>query len=44
LDINSDFIQALFYKNGIPFTEDNLETIVDTFMPKQYSFDFTPLE
>lgn len=44
LDLNSDFVQAFFYKNNIPFTKDNLDTIMDTMMPKKYSFDFNVLD
>ncbi|MBO7716566.1 MAG: hypothetical protein J6S85_23575 [Methanobrevibacter sp.] len=43
MDLNSDFVQAFFFKNDIPFTKDNLDTIMDTMMPKDYKFDFNGL-
>lgn len=44
LDLNSDFVQAFFYKNNIPYTKDNLDTIMTTLMPKEFSFDFDVLK
>lgn len=44
LDLNSDFAQAFFYKNNIPYTKDNLDTIMTTLMPKEFSFDFDVLK
>lgn len=44
LDLNSDFVQAFFYKNNIPYTKDNLDTIMTTLMPKEFSFDFDALK
>lgn len=40
MDLNSEFVQSFFYKNGIAPTKDNLNAIMDSMMPKEFRFNF----
>lgn len=40
LDLNSDFVAAFFAKNNIPFTSDNLNALINNFMPAQFKFGY----
>ena len=38
LNLNSDFASAFFTKNNIPYTSDNINALVDNFMPSEFKF------
>lgn len=40
IDLNSAFVQAFFFKNDIPLTQDNVNTIIKTLMPDSFKFDY----
>ena len=38
--LNTPFIQSLFYKNNIPFTTDNIHSIIDNLLPQDIKFNY----
>ena len=38
--LNTPFIQSLFYKNNIPFTTNNIHSIIDNLLPQNIKFNY----
>ena len=38
--LNTPFIQSLFYKNNIPFTTNNIHSVIDNLLPSSIKFNY----